>query len=100
MPDLNKIVEELSKLTVVEAAELSKTLASASTMEKELRAFAGDKTAKAKQVGELIAKRAKEKEFLLWSLTAVVISSTAVLQQLQQVLVQMDWSSNGRYTSY
>ena len=25
MPDLNKIVEELSKLTVVEAAELSKT---------------------------------------------------------------------------
>jgi large subunit ribosomal protein L7/L12 len=26
MPDLNKIVEELSKLTVVEAAELSKTL--------------------------------------------------------------------------
>ena len=39
----------------------STTLASASTMEKELRAFAGDKTAKAKQVGELIAKRAKEK---------------------------------------
>jgi len=26
MPDLNKIVEELSKLTVIEAAELSKTL--------------------------------------------------------------------------
>jgi len=26
MPDLNRIVEELSKLTVVEAAELSKTL--------------------------------------------------------------------------
>jgi large subunit ribosomal protein L7/L12 len=26
MPDLNKIVEDLSKLTVVEAAELSKTL--------------------------------------------------------------------------
>ena len=39
----------------------SQTLASASTMEKDLRAFAGDKTAKAKQVGELIAKRAKEK---------------------------------------
>ncbi len=39
----------------------STTLASASTMEKELRTFAGDKTAKAKQVGELIAKRAKEK---------------------------------------
>jgi large subunit ribosomal protein L18 len=39
----------------------SQTLASASTMEKELRTFTGDKTAKAKQVGELIAKRAKEK---------------------------------------
>ena len=39
----------------------STTLASASTMEKELRTFTGDKTAKAKQVGELIAKRAKEK---------------------------------------
>ena len=39
----------------------STTLASASTMEKDLRAFSGDKTAKAKQVGELIAKRAKEK---------------------------------------
>jgi large subunit ribosomal protein L18 len=39
----------------------SQTLASASTMEKELRTFTGDKTEKAKQVGELIAKRAKEK---------------------------------------
>ena len=39
----------------------SATLVSASTMEKEMRTFAGDKTAKAKQVGELIAKRAKEK---------------------------------------
>lgn len=39
----------------------SQTLASASTMEKDIRAFTGDKTAKAKQVGELIAKRAKEK---------------------------------------
>ena len=39
----------------------SATLVSASTMEKEMRTFAGDKTAKAKQVGELIANRAKEK---------------------------------------
>ena len=39
----------------------STTLAYASTMEKELRTFSGDKTAKAKQVGALIAKRAKEK---------------------------------------
>ena len=36
-----------------------RTLASASTMEADLRAFDGDKTAKAKKVGELVAERAK-----------------------------------------
>ena len=36
-----------------------KTLASASTMEADLRTAAGDKSAKAKQVGELVAERAK-----------------------------------------
>ena len=36
-----------------------KTLASASTMEADLRGFEGDKTAKAKKVGELVAERAK-----------------------------------------
>ena len=36
-----------------------KTVASASTMEADLRAFDGDKSAKAKRVGELIAERAK-----------------------------------------
>jgi len=35
------------------------TLASASTMEADLRAFDGDKSAKAKKVGELVAERAK-----------------------------------------
>ena len=35
------------------------TLASASTMEADLRSFDGDKTAKARRVGELIAERAK-----------------------------------------
>jgi large subunit ribosomal protein L18 len=35
------------------------TLASASTMEAGLRALEGDKTAKAKKVGELLAERAK-----------------------------------------
>jgi large subunit ribosomal protein L18 len=38
---------------------VGKTLASASTMEADLRAAGGDKTAKAKQVGELVASRAK-----------------------------------------
>jgi large subunit ribosomal protein L18 len=37
------------------------TLVSASTMEADLRSLDGDKTAKAKKVGELVAERAKEK---------------------------------------
>ncbi|MFT3875589.1 MAG: 50S ribosomal protein L18 [Propioniciclava sp.] len=36
------------------------TLASASTMEADLRAASGDKSAKAKQVGALVAERAKK----------------------------------------
>jgi large subunit ribosomal protein L18 len=36
-----------------------KTLVSASTMEADLRTLDGDKTAKAKKVGELVAERAK-----------------------------------------
>lgn len=36
------------------------TLASASTMEDDLRTFDGDKTAKARKVGELLAERAKK----------------------------------------
>ena len=36
------------------------TLASASTMEADLRALDGDKTAKSRRVGELVAARAKE----------------------------------------
>ena len=35
------------------------TLVSASTMEADLRSLGGDKTAKAKKVGELVAERAK-----------------------------------------
>ncbi len=38
---------------------VGKTLASASTMEADLRSLDGDKTAKAKKVGELLAERAK-----------------------------------------
>jgi large subunit ribosomal protein L18 len=37
-----------------------RTVASASTMEADLRTFDGDKTAKAKKVGELVAQRAKD----------------------------------------
>ena len=39
---------------------VGKTLASASTMEADLRSLQGDKTAKARKVGELVAARAKD----------------------------------------
>lgn len=39
---------------------VGRTLVSASTMEADLRSFDGDKTAKAKKVGELLAERAKK----------------------------------------
>lgn len=38
---------------------VGKTVASASTLEADLRSFDGDKTAKARKVGELVAARAK-----------------------------------------
>jgi large subunit ribosomal protein L18 len=38
---------------------VGRTLASASTMEADVRSFEGDKTAKARRVGELVAERAK-----------------------------------------
>ena len=40
---------------------VGRTLASASTMEADLRSFGGDKTAKARKVGEMVAARAKDK---------------------------------------
>jgi large subunit ribosomal protein L18 len=39
--------------------EAGRTLVSASTLEAELRSLAGDKTAKARRVGALVAERAK-----------------------------------------
>ncbi|WP_270887451.1 50S ribosomal protein L18 [Pedococcus sp. 5OH_020] len=38
---------------------VGRTVVSASTMEADLRSFEGDKTAKARRVGELLAERAK-----------------------------------------
>ncbi len=55
------VVTRSSKhITVLVVDDLAgKTLAYASTMESDLRGFEGDKTAKAKKVGELVAERAK-----------------------------------------
>jgi large subunit ribosomal protein L18 len=55
------VVTRSSKHISVQVVDdlVGKTLASASTMEADLRGFSGDKTAKAKKVGELVAERAK-----------------------------------------
>ncbi|MDI9628970.1 MAG: 50S ribosomal protein L18 [Acidobacteriota bacterium] len=56
------VVTKSARHTLVQIIDdvAGKTLASASTMEPELRAMSGDKSAKAVKVGELIAKRAKD----------------------------------------
>ena len=55
------VVTRSSKHITVQVVDdlVGKTLAYASTMEGDLRSFDGDKTAKAKKVGELVAERAK-----------------------------------------
>jgi large subunit ribosomal protein L18 len=55
------VVTKSSRHTVAQVIDdvAGRTLVSASTLEKDLRAKAGDKSAKAKQVGALVAERAK-----------------------------------------
>ena len=55
------VVSRSSRHVFVQVVDdtLGKTVASASTMEADLRSFEGDKTAKARKVGELVAERAK-----------------------------------------
>jgi large subunit ribosomal protein L18 len=55
------VVTRSSKHITVQVVDdlVGKTLAFASTTEKDLRAFDGDKSAKARKVGELVAERAK-----------------------------------------
>ena len=55
------VVTRSARHVFVQVVDDSKgiTVASASTMEADLRAFDGDKSAKAKRVGELVADRAK-----------------------------------------
>jgi large subunit ribosomal protein L18 len=56
------VVSRSSRHVFVQVVDdtVGKTVASASTMEADLRSFEGDKTAKAKRVGELVAARAKD----------------------------------------
>ena len=55
------VVTRSSKHITVQVVDdlVGKTLASASTMEADVRSIEGDKTAKARKVGELVAERAK-----------------------------------------
>ena len=55
------VVTRSSKHITVQVVDdlVGKTLAYASTMEADVRGYEGDKTAKAKKVGELVAERAK-----------------------------------------
>jgi large subunit ribosomal protein L18 len=55
------VVSRSARHMVVQVVDdtLGRTLASASTLEADLRAFDGDKTAKARRVGELVAQRAQ-----------------------------------------
>jgi large subunit ribosomal protein L18 len=55
------VVNRSARHVFVQVVDDSKghTLASASTLEADLRTFDGDKTAKARKVGELVAERAK-----------------------------------------
>jgi large subunit ribosomal protein L18 len=55
------VVSRSARHVFVQVVDDSKghTLASASTLEADLRTFEGDKTAKARKVGELVAERAK-----------------------------------------
>ena len=56
------VVTRSARHVFVQVVDDSKgrTVASASTMEADLRSFEGDKTAKARKVGELVAERAKQ----------------------------------------
>ena len=55
------VVTRSARHVFVQVVDDSKghTVASASTLENDLRTFDGDKTAKARKVGELVAERAK-----------------------------------------
>ena len=55
------VVNRSSRHVFVQVVDdtVGRTVASASTMESDLRALDGDKTAKARRVGELVAERAR-----------------------------------------
>ncbi len=90
------VVNRSSRHVFVQVVDdtVGKTLASASTMEADLRGLDGDKTAKAKKVGELVAERAKPPVSPPWSSTAVGTVTTAASPQLRTAPVRPGWFSS------
>ncbi len=87
------VVNRSARHMFVQVVDDSKgvTVAFASTLEADLRAFDGDKTAKAKRVGELVAERARLQASKLLSSTVAVTSTTAASPPSLTVLAKVGW---------
>ena len=90
------VVTRSARHLVAQVVDDSKgyTLASASTMEKDLRAQSSDKTRKLALWANLSQIVRKQKESPKSYSTAVVIDIPDALRLLQKVLARMDWTSN------
>ena len=74
---------------------VGRTLASASTLEADLRAADGDKTAKARKVGELVGRAGRGGSASSpWSSTAVATPTTAASRRWPTAPAAPDWSSD------
>ena len=73
---------------------VGRTLTSASTLEADLRAADGDKSAKARKVGELVGRRAVELGVTRWSSTAAAMPITAGSPRSPMAPAAPGWSSD------
>ncbi|EMY35334.1 50S ribosomal protein L18 [Arthrobacter crystallopoietes BAB-32] len=87
------VVNRSARHVFVQIVDDSKgiTVASASTMEADLRGFDGDKTAKSKRVGELVAERAKQPVSRPLCSTVGATSTTAASLQWPTAHVKVGW---------
>ena len=72
------------------------TVASASTMEADLRAFDGDKTAKAKRVGELVGERARRQASSLSCSTGAATATPVASQRSPTAHERQGWDCERR----
>src|SRR5438445_650987 len=92
------VVTRSSRHVFVQVVDDTKgmTLVSASTLEADLRAFEGDKTAKAKRVGELIASVPRPPVWSPSCSTAAGTSTTAALLRSQTAPGKAGWHCDRR----